>query len=245
MKALLTIFSLAFAAFVAWYVNAAWNEHQWNEAKRAGTALAYETYAREAPGRHQWKGIQALGELRWKEAQRDDTIAAYQAALASSIPYQARPEAEKRVRELRCELDRACACVLRGTGVPQASNAGNRLVLLSSDGNPHDWSKHLRKEWRPDALTQVGLVAVLDPPQETVLEIVPYQNGPSITRYACSQRVRLFRANDGLLLKEHVLEDIARNCQPSERYDLVRLGYPISFSAVESWLRPFVEAKGK
>jgi len=111
----------------------------------------------------------------------------------------------------------------------------HKILLLADDGKYHAWQRKIPEAWQPNHVADVSFVAVVGPAKEELLQTCLY-NGPSISRYRCTLRVRLHDARTGALFAEELLEDVARPCQASERFDLSRLGYPISYEALWNWV---------
>ena len=146
----------------------------------------------------------------------------------------------------QAQVQAALAGVCSGRGVPDAAAyAGggvHPVVVLTSSGEPHDWSDDLAETWYPQSVQAAQLVACVEEEQERSIEVCPY-NGPDITRYRYEVSLRLVEARTGVEVASTVLRgNDPRECRQTEDYDLTRLaGDHISYSAAADWLRAHVE----
>jgi hypothetical protein len=146
----------------------------------------------------------------------------------------------------QAQVQAALAGVCSGRGVPDAAAyAGggvHPVVVLTSSGEPHDWSDDLAETWYPQSVQAAQLVACVEEEQERSIEVCPY-NGPDITRYRYEVAIRLVEARTGVEVASTVLRgNDPRECRQTEDYDLTRLaGDHISYSAAADWLRAHVE----
>jgi hypothetical protein len=141
------------------------------------------------------------------------------------------------------ELTAVLAPTSAGTAVSGAGamttdgSAPNRLVVLDPDGKEHAWTGHPRLELRPASLADAQLVVCVDnEAEETVLEVCHYSNGPDITRYAVSRRVRVVAAATGEVLFDETVTADPRACRQTEQKEVTRLAGDLGWDQVEAEL---------
>jgi formylglycine-generating enzyme required for sulfatase activity len=139
--------------------------------------------------------------------------------------------------------------VTDGQGVPGAIDyqpnisGPHRLVILDSNGSPHEWNRQVPFEWRPTALEDTKLVAVLGQKEETAIESRSYSGDIGITRYRYSMPIEVREASTGDLLwrsiifgsepKELEWTIIFDEDNPPSRYE----GEHVSYSDFEEWMQ--------
>ena len=232
-----------------WFVSRVPADWRLNSVLAENTEERYLAYLPTCPDRQRITVQDALIKMRWENACKADTIRAYQGFLdgkAVSPPSHLREQAEKRLTAKGQELAQSFKPILDGNGVPAAQEAGRgprKLLLLDSTGQLHPWQGLLPKTWQPDSTSDVTEVAVIGPAGEMVLEVCQYIGGPPITRYSCTLNVRVHAARSGQLKEEKLHQNIARPCMANEQVSLTRLGDPVTFYAVKTWLGSLIEGQ--
>lgn len=126
-------------------------------------------------------------------------------------------------------------------GAAAVAPSGNHLVVLSASGEEDGWTGFPPIAWRPLNLADAELVACVEPETTPVIEVCPYVNGPSITRYASTRSVTVVEAATGVTVAAFTITDEPRACQASEQKDVTELHGSVGWEAVEAHLASIVE----
>jgi hypothetical protein len=142
----------------------------------------------------------------------------------------------------------AMAPVCRGGTVAAAGGypaaGANHVVLLQTDGQPHDWAGKLPSEWKPTSVADTALVACAqNEVQLEQIEVCEYE-GPDITRYLASLDVRLIAARTGEVIGRRHLEARPRECMGTERSSTTELTGSLEAENLVKALTPYVDPKG-
>lgn len=162
------------------------------------------------------------------------------AAYVQSTVSSQRPSAQ-----LTAALGPACRGeAVAGAGQVDLSGARiNHMVVLDNEGNEHVWTGFQPIEWRPASIDDADYVACVSAEEtHTVIEVCRYGNGPDITRYRATRRVRIVEALTGVQVADYTLKDDPRNCQQTEQRDLTELKGEVSWGMLAAecseWVKP-------
>jgi hypothetical protein len=113
------------------------------------------------------------------------------------------------------------------------------VVIITSSGEYHSWSRLMPQEWQPKSQGETQLVAVITNGAKS-LETCEYY-GPSVTRYQPYIKADLREAKTGKLVKSTTLYgSVPIQCRQRERMSVTALyGYDVEFSQLKSWMEGY------
>lgn len=130
-------------------------------------------------------------------------------------------------------------------GAYPAAAPPSHVVLLQTDGQPHDWAGKLPSQWKPSSVADTELVACAqNEVQLDQIEVCEYE-GSDITRYLASLDVRLIAARTGEQIWRGHLEARPRECMEQERSSTTELKGPLDAENLVKALTPYVDPKGE
>ena len=136
----------------------------------------------------------------------------------------------------------APACARQAVpGAAAVSTSGNHLVVLDVTGKEHGWTGFPPLTWRPPDLGDAELVACVGPETPAVLQVCPYSNGPSITRYEAKRAVTVVEAASGKIVATFTVTEEPRSCGATEKKDVTELRATVGWPNVEQHLAAHVE----
>lgn len=229
-----------------------WLEHDsWNKAKRGASGETFRAYLKAYPdGRFTAEAHDWLDARAWEKVEHSTSIEDLSDYLKTEPKHPYATKARERIKLLAAEK---LASVLHGEPITDARTlegpGPHQLAILNEAGKFHEWHSYCSPDWRGESPQTVALVVILSPQKEIVLSVHHYQAGgmpaPSITRYKYELRARVFEAKTGKVLAEKHFQTIPRPAGFREPYSLTRLGTPVTWTEVQSWLRPLVLPNAK
>ena len=146
----------------------------------------------------------------------------------------------------------ACSQVCFNKGIDNATPYTNAsgihpIALLGFNGQRHEWTDLLPKEWWPKNVSEVQLVIAVDLQLENIVQVCPYTSPDGtgiqyVTRIQYSVRVILRDAKTAHTVGSKTLFGSSPpECMPAEPADLTRLeGSHVTVDQLIEWLRPYV-----
>lgn len=136
--------------------------------------------------------------------------------------------------------------VLQGQGVAQAPKYKpadkNRLALLDSSGQLHEWHEKVPDDWRADTVEDTELVVEVGEEQSVALETRKYYEirtkkpAPPITRYQFSRTIVVREAQSGFRRAYKRFVNQPPPFQDRVDYRVTALGRPVDFAEVFEWV---------
>lgn len=143
------------------------------------------------------------------------------------------------------EIAKAVGPVALGNGVsaayPYTKTTGiHPIALIDNSGGIDSWTSQIPKEWRPDSISEVQLVAVISKSNKAI-QTCRY-TGPSVTRYQHTVEISLREAKTGKLVKSGSLSgSTPPQCSYTERMSVTaRYGSEVTFDQLKAWLKGYV-----
>ena len=154
-------------------------------------------------------------------------------------------------RDIRLETAESIVKALKdvslGKGVDEActytpDEGFHPIILLDSQGEPHDWSDDISTTWEPTALRFCELVVVVEGQEAVEIETCPYIGGPPITRYQYHMAVCVYSAKTGeLVVTETFIGELPAECpQTAPQEQTTIYGERVSFEVFQEWLADLV-----
>lgn len=126
--------------------------------------------------------------------------------------------------------------------VPQAAEykpaAGpHPLIFFRTNGSVHDWQEFIDTDWRAGCVEKTELVVVVGNDKETFLSIQYYpNNAPPVSRYKYEVDIAVISARTGRVLAHQPFVSMPRAIRQVEAWELTKIGQPVSFRTVYSWV---------
>jgi hypothetical protein len=149
---------------------------------------------------------------------------------------------EKKAPEPDAVFPEDLAPLARGKAVPRAGTWMKRdtarcAVLAQWTGQLHRWNDSLDPSWKSGAVEETELVIVVSKQTKTLLEVVPYQQGPPVRRYRYDMNAWLVEAKSGQTLTARHFTSIAPTARRYADFALTELGEPVDWPQVEQWVQ--------